>query len=271
MAETDRRSYGAAQEPPLTMGRRGAGSRSRSPAPVTLILSVLVLVLAGAGVFWLYRAGTRGSGDAPQPVGAPLRDVRVAAPPQSEPPNPAAGLSIYRDSGAAPPPPTFAPAPEQPTPRPTEAAKAPAAAQPAQAAPHSEAAAAAPAGRKTASASAGGDPLGALIDSSTRPAAKAATKPAADATAKPIKLAQASGPAEIQIGAFSSSAQADQGWSAAAAAAPGPLAGKGKKVVPVDHDGAVLYRTFITGFASHEAAEAACDRLKAAGRTCFVR
>jgi hypothetical protein len=263
MAETDRRSYGAAQEPPLTMGRRGAGPRSRSPAPVTLILSVLVLVVAGAGVFWLYRSGTRGSGDAPQPVGAPLRDVRVAAPPQSEPPNPAAGLSIYKDSGAAPPPPTFAPTPEQPTPRPTEATRASAATQPAQAAPHSEAIAPASAERRTASASAGGDPLGALIDSSTRPAAKA--------VAKPVKLADATGPAEIQIGAFSSSAQADQGWSAAAAAAPGPLAGKGKKVVPVDRDGAVLYRTFITGFASRDAAEAACDRLKAAGRTCFVR
>jgi hypothetical protein len=236
---------------------------------VTLILSVLVLLVAGAGVFWLYRSGTRGSGDAPQPVGAPLRDVRVAAPPQSEPPNPAAGLSIYKDSGAAPPPPTFAPAPEQPTPRPTEAAAAPAAAQPAQAAPHSETAATAPAVRKTASASA--DPLGALIDSSTRPAAKSAAKPTADATAKPVKLAQASGPAEIQIGAFSSAAQADQGWSSAAAAAPGSLAGKGKKVVQVDHDGGVLYRTFITGFATRDAAEAACDRLKAAGRTCFVR
>jgi cell division protein FtsN len=225
---------------------------------VTLILSVLVLVVAGAGVFWLYRSGTRGAGDAPQPVGAPLRDVRVAAPPQSEPPNPAAGLSIYKDTGAAPPAPTFAPTPEQPTPRPTEAAPKASASTSAQAA-----AAPAEAQRKTAAQSAGADPLGALIDRSTRPEAKAA--------AKPVKVAEATGAAEIQIGAFSSQTQADQGWSAAAAAAPGPLAGKGKKVVPLDHDGATLYRTYITGFASREAAQAACDRLKAAGRTCFVR
>jgi SPOR domain len=266
MADTDRRGYGAAQEPPLTLGRRNSEPRGRSPAPVTLILSILVLVVAGAGVFWLYRSGSRGSGDAPQPVGAPLRDVRVAAPPQSEPPNPAAGLSIYKDTGAAPPPPTFAPAPEQPTPRPTEgvpAHPAAASAQTAAATTHPESATPAEAQHKTAAQSAGGDPLGALIDRSTRPEAKA--------SAKPVKVADVTGGTEIQIGAFSSQAQADQGWSAAAAAAPGPLAGKGKKVVPLDHDGATLYRTFITGFASREAAEAACDRLKAAGRTCFVR
>lgn len=266
MADTDRRSYGAAQEPPLTLGRRNA-ARPRRPAPVTLILSLLLLVVAAAGVFWLYRSGTRGASDAPQPVGAPLRDVRVAAPPQSEPPNPAAGLSIYKDSGAPPSPPTFAPTPEQPTPRPTEAAQPPVAGQPTPATLHPEAAATPEAARKPATGSAGGDPLGALIDRATRPNGKSAVKSAA----KPVKLAEATGGAEIQIGAFSSPAQADQGWSAAAAAAPGPLAGKGKRVVPLDHGGAVLYRTFITGFASPEAAQAACDRLKAAGRTCFVR
>lgn len=268
MADTDRRSYGGAQEPPLTLGRRTAEARPRRPAPVTLIVSILVLLVAGAGVFWLYRSGTRGAGDAPQPVGAPLRDVRVAAPPQSEPPNPAAGLSIYKDTGAPPPPPTFAPAPEQPTPRPTEAAPVPASAPTGVAAmtPHQEAAAVPQAQHKPAAESAGGDPLGALIDRSTRSDAKAAAKPA-----KPVKVAEATGGAEIQIGAFSSQVQADQGWSAAAAAAPGPLAGKGKRVVPLDHDGAVLFRTFITGFASRDAAQAACDRLKAAGRTCFVR
>jgi hypothetical protein len=268
MADTDRRSYGMAQEPPLTLGRRTAEPRSRRPAPVTLILSLLVLLVAGAGVFWLYRSGTRGSGDAPQPVGAPLRDVRVAAPPQSEPPNPAAGLSIYKDTGAPPPPPTFAPTPEQPTPRPTQAAPAATSAPPPVAAttPHSEAAVAPQAQHKPAAAPAAGDPLGALIDRSTHSDTKAAAKPA-----KPVKVAEATGGAEIQIGAFSSPAQADEGWSAAAAVAPGPLAGKGKKVVALDHDGATLYRTFITGFASRDAAQAACDRLKAAGRTCFVR
>jgi len=75
----------------------------------------------------------------------------------------------------------------------------------------------------------------------------------------------------VQIGAYSSPAQADQGWSGMAGIAPGPMAGKGKKVVPVTVDGRTFYRTFVTGFASQDAAKALCDRLKAAGRTCFVR
>jgi hypothetical protein len=241
---------------------------------VTLILSLLVLAVAAAGVFWLYRSGTRSSGDAPQPVGAPLRDVRVAAPPQSQAPDAAAGLSIYKDSPTAPPSPTFAPAPEEPTPRPTESAAAPAATPPRAVAPaatatiaHDRTSASPDSDRKAPAEVAAGDPLGALIDRSTKVPGKAAAKP----VDKPVKLAEATGGTEIQIGAFSSEAQADQGWNAAAAAAPGPLAGKGKRVVPLDHDGGLLYRTFITGFASREAAQAACDRLKAAGRTCFVR
>jgi hypothetical protein len=248
-------------------GRDAPRPRSRRPAPVTLILSLLVLAVAGAGVFWLYRSGTRGTGDAPQPVGAPLRDVRVAAPPQSQQPDAAAGLSIYKNNGAPPAAPTFAPAPEEPTPRPAEAAAAPPPAAP-EVSTRAQALAPAETNHKAAAAAAAGDPLGALIDRSTKPTAKLVAKPAAE---KPVKVADATQGAEIQIGAFSSQAQADEGWSAAASAAPGPLAGKGKRVVPLDHDGSTLYRTFVTGFASREAAQAACDRLKAAGRTCFVR
>jgi cell division septation protein DedD len=75
----------------------------------------------------------------------------------------------------------------------------------------------------------------------------------------------------VQIGAFSSQSLADAGWSAAAAVAPGSMAGKNKKVVAMTKDGATLYRTSITGFASREEAQALCDKLRAAGKTCFVR
>jgi hypothetical protein len=256
MAETDRRAYGSGGEPPLTLDERRA-PRSRRPAPVTLILSLVVLLLAGGAVVWLYRSGLRGANDAPQPVGAPLRDVRVAAPPQPQAPDASAGLSIYKDNpqgqAAAP---KFAPAPEEPAPRPTEVATAKPPAPPVSAAPAEQATATAP----KAAAGGHGDPLGALIDRTTQ------------APAKVQKVAQATtGAAEVQIGAFSSQAQADEGWSAAAAAAPGAMAGRGKKVVPLDRDGSTLYRTSITGFASRDAAQALCDRLKAAGRTCFVR
>ena len=55
------------------------------------------------------------------------------------------------------------------------------------------------------------------------------------------------------------------------AAAPGLAAGKGKSVEKIERDGATLYRTAVTGFASRSDAAAFCDRLKAAGKSCFVR
>jgi hypothetical protein len=50
-----------------------------------------------------------------------------------------------------------------------------------------------------------------------------------------------------------------------------PAAGKGKSVQKIDKDGATLYRTAVTGFASKAEAAAFCARLKAAGKSCFVR
>jgi len=275
MADPDRRSYGAGGEPPLTLGERRA-PRERGPTPVTLIVSVIILLVAIGGVAWLYRAGARGPGAAPQPVGAPLGDVRVAAPPQSEAPDAAAGLSIYKDKADTGATPAFAPPPEEPAARPAPAqpqtGEAPALTTPEAATPP----AASPRSDAGSTAAAHGDALGALIDRSTRPApvvAHPAAHPAVEHadSARPQQLAEAGGGVEVQIGAFSSQAQADQAWSAAASAAPGAMAGHGKRLVPLSRDGATLYRTFITGFASRDAALALCDRLKAAGRSCFVR
>ena len=75
----------------------------------------------------------------------------------------------------------------------------------------------------------------------------------------------------VQIGAFSSAALADKGWNDAAKIAPGATAGKGKKVEAIQKDGATLYRTAVTGFATRAEAEAFCGQLKAAGKSCFVR
>ena len=104
-----------------------------------------------------------------------------------------------------------------------------------------------------------------------------AVKPApAKPEAKPAPAAAApadksSGVAAVQIGAFSSQALADKGWSDAAALAPGAAAGKGKSVEKVDKDGKTLFRTQVTGFASRESATAFCNKLKAAGKACFVK
>ncbi|HRD47035.1 MAG TPA: SPOR domain-containing protein, partial [Caulobacter sp.] len=91
--------------------------------------------------------------------------------------------------------------------------------------------------------------------------------------AAPVKPAApaAGGAASVQIGAFSSQALADKGWNDAASVAPGLAAGKGKRVEAVDKDGKTLFRTTVTGFASRADAAAFCDRLKAAGKSCFVK
>ncbi|WP_308238382.1 SPOR domain-containing protein [Phenylobacterium sp. J367] len=64
---------------------------------------------------------------------------------------------------------------------------------------------------------------------------------------------------------------ADKAWNDAVAAAPGLAAGKGKAVERIERDGGTLYRTAVTGFADRAAATAFCNRLKAAGKSCFVR
>ena len=90
--------------------------------------------------------------------------------------------------------------------------------------------------------------------------------------AKPAATAPAAkGNVSIQIGAFSTAALADKGWSDIAKAFPKPMAGKTKSVVPLQKDGGTLYRTAIGGFASKADADAFCASLKAAGKTCFVK
>lgn len=308
---TDNRAS-RSSERPLAFDRRGQDYR-RGPAPVTLILSLILLAGVGGGVFWLYRGGVRAPGGAPEPVGAPVRDVRISAPPQTPTPDPAAGLSVYtRDPNGAPSAPAFIPPPEQPAPRPGAAAVTPAAAgsatpvvqTPAPSAPVAAEMAppggpalypvtpapAAPAAKREKPASI--DSL--LADAATpaKPAkrrtktvttpAKAATveapatslaaKAASSPAAKAASAKAAKGGYMIQIGAFSSQALADKGWTAAAGVAPAAMAGKGRKVAQVTKaGGAVLYRASITGFATRDEAQALCAKLAAAGKTCFVR
>jgi hypothetical protein len=49
------------------------------------------------------------------------------------------------------------------------------------------------------------------------------------------------------------------------------IAGKGKKVEPIERNGSTLYRTSVTGFASRADGQAFCDALKSAGKNCFVK
>ena len=267
MADPDRRYE--SQEPPLTMDSRRQG-RPRGPAPVTLIVSVLLLLLVGGAVFYMYRAGARSPSGAPEPLGAPLSDVRAPPPPETRNPDPSAGLSISKDDpNASTAPPILAPPPEQPltqAPPPTAYPKGfPSALPPPPPPPSAATAAKAPAPRAAAKTPEKADAKPDTIDALIADAAKTkAPKP-------PKAAAETSGPVLVQIGAFSSESLADKEWSKAAAVAPGPMAGKGKRVVPLTKNGATLYRTSITGFATRDQAVALCDRLKSAGGSCFVR
>lgn len=255
MTDPDRGAYTPPTDAPLTFDARRPTLTYRRPIPVTLILSVLVLAALIGAVFYFYRSGVRGAGDAPQPVGTPVGEIMAPAPAENRPADPAAGLEIYKSDELAEQAPTFAPPPEQPQPRPTtpvEAAEIP-----------------------PLKVTKGGVPTEnrqvVVLDPQPEPVAPApktpAPKPAASLPATPPK--PAGGVSSVQIGAFSSSALADKGYRDALSIAGG--SGLGKSVTPVQSNGSTLYRTTVTGFASRDAAAAFCDRLKAAGKSCFVR
>lgn len=264
MSDHDRGAYTPPTEAPLAFDPRQP-QRAGGSIPWAMILSLAVLGALAAAIFIFYQSGVRQQGQAPQTVGAPIGDIRTAAPPEAQTPDPAEGLQIYRSEPgqppeAAPAQPNFVPPPEAPQARPAApvgvnalppvaAAPPPKVATPPLAPP--------PAPKATTPA-----PAPKVV---ATPAPKAAPTTVAP---KPV----APGAASVQIGAFSSQALADKGWSDAAAVAPGAAAGKGKRVERVERDdGSVLFRTAVTGFASREDAQAFCGQLKAAGKSCFVR
>jgi hypothetical protein len=299
MSDHERGAYTPPTDAPLSFDARQPVRGSR-PLPFTLIISILVLAGLAAAIFIFYRSGVRQAGQPPQAVGVPVGGMKAAPPAEAQPQDPAAGLQIYKTEGGkaasdgaispqftAPPeqpqarPQPAAPAvvvtpaapaaPAQPAPtlRPSIPAQPPAAATPA-ARPKPEPAAAKPAPAPKAEASAP-KPAPAAKAAAPAPAKPAPAKPEAKAAGPTPAAKPAGGVAAVQIGAFSSQALADKGWSDAAAVAPGAAAGKGKSVEKVDKDGKTLFRTQVTGFASRADAAAFCDKLKAAGKACFVK
>jgi cell division protein FtsN len=172
-------------------------------------------------------------------------------------------------SGQAP---TFAPGPEQPQPRPTTPVQAQPipAAQPAPAAPAADDDAPKP---QVYVLTQNNPPAGSAttrLDGSAAPA-PAPVKAAPAPTPKPVAPAPTTvtpGNFVVQIGAVSSTALANTALAQAASIAGG---GHGKSITPVTVNGATLYRTAVTGFTTKEAAIAYCNKLKAAGKSCFVR
>ena len=293
----DHGAYTPPSEPPLSFDAREP-VRGSGPMPTTLLASVVLLaVVAGGGVMFLRHGGDHAApSSGPVMVGAPAGQTRAAAPAAAQPVDPTAGLQIYRTEAPQPTAPVYVAPPETPTPRqdapppqialariPTETVtltpppaptpapsttrmavagrapqpqlrvtEAPAIARPA------------PAMRPDISPSSpsrsAGDPIGALAQATAQPAPRALPRPSAGGAGT-----------SVQIGAFSSSALAEQGWNDAARIAPGLAAGRDRRIEPVEVGDHTLYRTFMTGFSSHEAAVAFCDQLRAGGKACFVR
>ncbi len=96
--------------------------------------------------------------------------------------------------------------------------------------------------------------------------------PAAQSTASaPVAPRDGGAAASVQIGAYGSSALVEQGWRETAAALPALMAGKSRRIEPIERAGGTLYRTFVVGFSGKVAAQAFCSALKAAGRDCMVK
>jgi len=96
-------------------------------------------------------------------------------------------------------------------------------------------------------------------------------EPRDDAKAKDTLAAPkpVGGPASLQLGAFSTSAKADEAWKGISSRF-GYLAGLDKRVDKLDRDGTTLYRLRAGGVASKAAATDLCGRLKVAGQACLV-
>jgi hypothetical protein len=276
MSDHERGAYTPPTDSPLSFDARQPVRGSR-PIPFTLIISILVLVGLAAAIFVFYRSGVRQAGEAPQTVGTPVGEMKAPPPAEAQPQDPAAGLQIYKEDQTGPAQPHFTAPPEQPQPRaaPPAVVIAPAAAPttPVTAGPALRPAIApppAPAVTPSPKVAAAAPPPAAKAPST--PPGKAPPAPVAKAAAPPTPAAKpAAGGAVVQIGAVSSTALADKAWNDAVKVAPGLAAGKGKSVEKIDKNGGVLYRTAVTGFASRDAAVAFCDKLKAAGKSCFVR
>lgn len=98
------------------------------------------------------------------------------------------------------------------------------------------------------------------------PSASQAAAPSASAEAEPA----AAGGVGVQVGAFSSKAAAEAGWSKLVAQGNGALSGVAHRVVAGTADNGTIYRLqAVQG--DRASAVALCGRLKAAGISCQVK
>ena len=294
MTDQQRGAYTPQQDVPLQFDPRSPASRR--PMPMALIASGTLLVVLIAAVAMYYSRGVRGDNEPPRPVGESVAVLKSAPAATAQPTDATDGLDVTAPQNVPGKAPVFAAAPEAPKPRPTPAAPTRLTVQTLSAADMNKpegaptvavppAAKAAPAVKTPAvkTVTTVATTVAPAPELPATPAAKPAvakavtpaktTAPKATAIIAPVKTAtpaSAAG-ARVQIGAFSSAALADKGYSDVSALLSGSMSGKAKHVEPVDKDGATLYRTSVTGFADRASATAFCDALKAKGKICFVK
>jgi len=309
MTEHDRGAYTPQPDAPLQFDARGP--RRRKPIPMTLIGSGAVLVVLLGALALHARHDAKTGAEPARPVGAPIAEVKTAAPATAQPKDAAAvdvfgGAAQTAQNTAQGPAkaPTFAPPPEAPKPRaqltvqtaeavpikvapltttntPAPAALAKAPPAPVKTAPAYRApttAAAAPASKPDATA--------VITRLAQAPAARpvpakaaptASTTLASTPRTAAAKAADTGSPASVfggsvvQIGAFSSMSLSEKGWTDVSSAMAGEMSGKLKKVEAVEKDGKTFYRTSVVGFPSRSAADAFCRSLTAKGHVCFAK
>jgi SPOR domain len=123
-----------------------------------------------------------------------------------------------------------------------------------------------------------GDSSFAVSEGQTRPGklAGAAPAPGAAATTKPVKVADAaaapgaSSGVGVQVGAFSSKATAEAGWTELTGQAGGVLSGVSHRVIEGQADNGTIFRLQAVAGDSG-AAKALCASLKAKGIACQVK
>lgn len=276
MSDEQRGPYTPPRDEPLAFDARGA--RDARPMPMTLIASGVVLVVLIGGVIMAYAGGFHRKDEAQKVVGEPVASLKTPPPPgQAGSADPASRLAVFSNTAASSTPPAFAAAPEQPAERPKPQLQVQASHLPPvriattdDAPPARSAAAPKPAVAVTTHVVTPVAPARPIRLASASPSALPPAKPAsAPAITASAATASTTGGVGVQIGAFSSKELADKGFADVTKLAS--TAGHGKRVEPVDHGGATLYRTTVTGFADRAAARSFCESLTAKGHACIVK
>lgn len=253
MSDQNRGAYTPQSEAPLAFDARHSRGPGERPMPLTLLASagVLVLLVIALAAFFI-KGSNKPQDEAPAPI-----DAMKSAPPVADAkPAERTGLQVYADGEPLPEAPAFASPPEAPVARPVQSNPAPVAAVP------------------PARPAAAPPPVQDPVVQPAAPARPAPPPPAVVTAPRPAPAAVIPPPtstAQVQIGAYSSAALAEDGWSEAAALLPGQMAGKTKRVQAAPSGGSTLYRTFVGGFTSRQEAAAFCAALKARGGDCLVR